>query len=154
MMSDEYREWVESLQPGDEVLVPSQWSTPKIIRVARLTTTQIVLVDDRRYHLVGRLVGKRVKAGSYSSIEPVTAQIREEIEHADLVNWIRDVWNRTRNGRDLTTAQIRAMQLAHDHPEISNIMRTVVDLPCENPDRCVGACDACKLRVRATEVLA
>lgn len=112
----EYVAWVQGLQAGDEVAIPSSWGPPRIVRIDRVTKTQVILYGGGRYSRSGRGVGQRVGIYSVGRIEPVTDSHREEIERAELVAWldgIVELLNR-RSVDGVSTAQLRAMRQAHD----------------------------------------
>ncbi len=84
----EYKDWLQSLKPGDEVAIDTITGGYVFRKVSRLTKTQIVLDNSQKFYISsGQLVG-----GSYyrsTSIIPVTAEIKEVMERSTLIYNIR-----------------------------------------------------------------
>ena len=84
----EYKDWLQSLKPGDEVAIETITGGYVLRKVSRLTKTQIVLDNLQKFYISsGQLVG-----GSHyrsTSIIPVTAEIKETIERSTLIYGIR-----------------------------------------------------------------
>jgi hypothetical protein len=49
--------WLESLKAGDEVMVPSRYGAPSILRVDRVTPTQVVVGSEKYRKSNGYRVG-------------------------------------------------------------------------------------------------
>lgn len=84
----EYKDWLQSLKPGDEVAIETITGGYVLRKVSRLTKTQIVLDNSQKFYISsGQLVG-----GSHyrsTSIIPVTAEIKETIERSTLIYRIK-----------------------------------------------------------------
>lgn len=85
-------QWVQGLQPGDEVMASRRTTGgfsrrgPGVIqKVAKVTPTQVVLVDGRRYD---RATGRLRETGAHGEIQPITQADRDSIEHAAMQNWL------------------------------------------------------------------
>ena len=80
----EYKDWLQSLKPGDDVAIDIITGGYVLRKVSRLTKTQIVLDNSQKFYISsGQLVG-----GSHyrsTSIIPVTAEIKEVIERSKLI---------------------------------------------------------------------
>ncbi len=84
----EYKEWLQSLKPGDKVAIDTITGGYVFRKVARLTKTQIVLDNLQKFYISsGQLVG----GSHYRStiIIPVTAEIKEVMERSTLIYNIR-----------------------------------------------------------------
>lgn len=111
-------DWVQALQPGDEVLASRRKGYTRmpstIQKVAKLTATQVVLDDGRRYERA-RSVGRLIESGWYGEIQPVTQQHRDEIEQKELQQWLNGLaqgsgaWDRLQ-----PLHVLRALKSAHD----------------------------------------
>lgn len=75
----ENKEWLESLKPGDKVVVSSNYGA-SIQLVARTTKTQILLDTGLKFK---RDSGYRIGSRMWDSanIEPLTDKIRKELNH-------------------------------------------------------------------------
>lgn len=84
----EYKDWLQSLKPGDEVAIETITGGYVFRKVARLTKAQIVLDNSQKFYISsGQLVG-----GSFyhkTSIIPVTAEIKESLEKYRLIKIIK-----------------------------------------------------------------
>lgn len=87
--------WLASLKPGDEVCAPRNARydrTPEILTVKRLTETQIITETgygrEQRYR---RKTGVAVGSQNYTSIQPVTAEVHEQIRLHKLRTWLYDI---------------------------------------------------------------
>lgn len=81
----EYKDWLKSLKPGDEVAIETITGGYVLRKVSRLTKTQIVLDNCQKFYISsGLLVGG---GSNYRriSIIPVTAEIKETIERSKLI---------------------------------------------------------------------
>ena len=88
MESIEYKEWLKSLKPGDEVAIETITGGYVLRKVARLTKAQIVLDNSQKFYISsGLLVG-----GSFyykTSIVPITAEMKEKSERSALIYRIK-----------------------------------------------------------------
>ena len=84
----EYKEWLKSLKPGDEVAIETITGGYVLRTVARLTKTQIVLDNSQKFYISSGLI---VGGSHYRStrIIPVTAEIKEIMERSTLIYNIR-----------------------------------------------------------------
>ena len=84
----EYKDWLQSLKPGDEVAIETITGGYVLRKVSRLTKTQIVLDNSQKFYISsGQLIG-----GSHyrsTSIIPVTAEIKQTMEISILIYKIR-----------------------------------------------------------------
>lgn len=80
----EYKDWLQSLKPGDKVAIETITGGHVLRKVARLTKTQIVLDNLQKFYISSGLI---VGGSSYrsTSIIPVTAEIKETIERSTLI---------------------------------------------------------------------
>ena len=84
----EYKDWLQSLKPGDEVAIETITGGYVLRKVSRLTKTQIVLDNSQKFYISsGLLVG-----GSFyykTSIVPITAEMKESLEKYRLIKIIK-----------------------------------------------------------------
>lgn len=84
----EYKDWLQSLKPGDDVAIETITGGYVLRKVSRLTKTQIVIDNSHKFYISsGTLVG-----GSFyhkTSIIPVTAEIKETLEKYRLIKIIK-----------------------------------------------------------------
>ena len=88
MENIEYKDWLKSLKPGDEVAIETITGGYVLRKVSRLTKTQIVLDNCQKFYISsGLLVG----GSPYrrTSIIPVTAEIKEKAERSALIYRIK-----------------------------------------------------------------
>jgi hypothetical protein len=111
-------QWARALKPGDEVAVPGRYfghPPYAILKVAKLTATQIVTTEDRRFALKD-LYEIGVPRGGFTGrprVEPVTQQVREAVETFSLATWLSSLV--TEHGRKHPPLEImRAMKAAYD----------------------------------------
>lgn len=118
-------QWAQGLKPGNEVAVRGRYySHPPytILQVAKLTATQVVTTDDRRFALKDQYeIG--VKRGGLSvrpSIEPATQEVREAVETFTLMTWLSGLV--TEHGRKHPPLHImRAMKVAYDEANTEKV---------------------------------
>lgn len=111
-------EWVQALQPGDEVLASARRTygtgQPAIEKVARVTPTQVVLENGARYDRArnpGRLLSSELRG----EIRPVTQKTRDRLEQARLQNWLDGLARGAGRWDKLQPLHLlRAMKAAHD----------------------------------------
>lgn len=88
-----YKTWLDSLTVGDEVALPSRsWysNVPRILKVAGFTPKYIKLSDKCLYSKENGCM----RSGGYTSIKPVTDEMREEIRRHKFVKFFEnDVLN-------------------------------------------------------------
>lgn len=87
------RDWARTLRPGDEVAVRSRYyghAPYSILTVAKLTATQVVTAEERRFALkdLYEIGAARSGFAGRPGIEPVTPQVREAVETFALVDWL------------------------------------------------------------------
>ena len=88
MESIEYKDWLKSLKPGDEVAIETITGGYVARKIDRLTKTQIVLDNAMKFYISnGMIVGGY--AFSRTSIMPVTAEIEEKAERYTLIYRIK-----------------------------------------------------------------
>ena len=81
----EYKDWLQSLKPGDKVAIETITGGYVLRKVARLTKTQIVLDNSQKFYISsGMLIGGWSHYRS-TSIIPVTAEIKEVMERSTLI---------------------------------------------------------------------
>ena len=84
----EYKDWLQSLKPGDKVAIETITVGYVFRKVARLTKTQIVLDNSQKFYISsGLIVG-----GSFyhkTSIIPITAEMKETLEKYRLIKIIK-----------------------------------------------------------------
>lgn len=80
----EYKDWLQSLKPGDKFAIETITGSYVLRKVARLTKTQIVLDNSQKFYISSGLI---VGGSHYRStrIIPVTAEIKEVIERSKLI---------------------------------------------------------------------
>lgn len=113
-----YIEWLKGLKKGDEVATPSSGSrngityqAPKVMRIDRITATQVIVGEktrgERRYRLAdgGMVGGSRFN----DKIVPVTPKLKGEVVVAENSRRFSELSPKT-----LTDAQIAAMLEAYD----------------------------------------
>lgn len=86
-------EWLSSLKAEDRVIVYDNRGN-YVANVARVTNTQIVLVNGRKYR---RNTGHQIGAGAWdgSSLGPVTEELLNEIRKKNLVYYLNHTsWER------------------------------------------------------------
>ena len=84
----EYKDWLQSLKPGDDVAIETITGGYVLRKVSRLTKTQIVLDNSQRFYICsGTIVGG--SAFRRTSIIPITAEMKETIERSTLIYNIR-----------------------------------------------------------------
>jgi hypothetical protein len=76
------REWLDSLKAGDEVAIHTR-NWVDIVKIERMTQTQIIIDQYRFYVSNGYAIGRRLWNQPY--IGPVTDEIRLKIKHRNLV---------------------------------------------------------------------
>lgn len=114
-MTDQNRgEWLSALKPGDRVAYRdsrSVFNRHSIYTIERLTETQIVVRNGTlRFRLKdGRVIGER-----YGHIVPVTPEIEEMVERADLKSWL---YTMEKNSSTLPIETLRAMKAAAEGAE-------------------------------------
>lgn len=88
MENIEYKDWLKSLKPGDEVAIDTITGGYVFREVARLTKTQIVLDNAMKFYISS---GLSIGGSFYhkTSIIPVTAEIKEVMERSTLIYNIR-----------------------------------------------------------------
>ncbi len=88
MENIEYKDWLQSLKPGDKVAIETITGGHVLRKVARLTKTQIVLDNSQKFYISSGLI---VGGSHYRStrIIPVTAEIKEIMERSTLIYNIR-----------------------------------------------------------------
>ena len=88
MENIEYKDWLQSLKPGDDVAIETITGGYVLRKVSRLTKTQIVLDNCQKFYISSGLL---VEGSFYhkTSIVPVTAEIKETIERSILIYNIR-----------------------------------------------------------------
>ena len=88
MENIEYKDWLQSLKPGDELAIETITVGYVFRKVARLTKTQIVLDNSQKFYISsGLIVG-----GSFyhkTSIIPITAEMKETLEKYRLIKIIK-----------------------------------------------------------------
>ena len=88
MESIEYKDWLQSLKPGDKVAIDTITGGYVLRKVARITKTQIVLDNSQKFYISsGLIVG-----GSFyhkTSIIPITAEMKEIVEKSTLIYRIK-----------------------------------------------------------------
>ncbi len=84
----EYKDWLKSLKPGDEVAIETITGGYVLRKVSRLTKTQIVLDNSQKFYISSGLL---VEGSFYhkTSIIPVTAEIKESLEKYRLIKIIK-----------------------------------------------------------------
>ena len=84
----EYKDWLQSLKPGDKVAIETINGGYVFRTVVRLTKTQIVLDNSQRFYISS---GLSVGGSFYhkTSIIPITAEMKETIERSTLIYNIR-----------------------------------------------------------------
>ncbi len=85
----EYKDWLQSLKPGDEVAIETITGSSYVLRkVSRLTKTQIVLDNSLKFYMSS---GLSVGGSPYrrTSIIPATAEIKETMEISILIYKIK-----------------------------------------------------------------
>ena len=86
----EYRQWLESLQPGEQFAIELRagYATApyRVITVERLTASQIICTTGERFC---RKEGYERGSKHYKKAEPVTDQIIESIRVSKVKNWWR-----------------------------------------------------------------
>lgn len=79
-MTDE--QWLAGLKSGDEVALMNWVYPPSVARVTRVTKT-LILVGAHRF---SRTSGRNVFRGSHVGLDRLTPELRDEIEHSELVS--------------------------------------------------------------------
>jgi len=84
----EYKDWLQSLKPGDDVVIDIITGGYVLRKVSRLTKTQIVLDNSQKFYISSGLL---VEGSFYhkTSIIPVTAEIKESLEKYRLIKIIK-----------------------------------------------------------------
>ena len=84
----EYKDWLQSLKPGDKVAIETINGGYVLRKVVRLTKTQIVLDNSQRFYMSS---GLSIGGSFYhkTSIIPVTAEIKETAERSTLIYRIK-----------------------------------------------------------------
>lgn len=104
-------EWLSSLQVGDKVAVPDRWSGGQVLAVDRLTPTQVVLADGRKFRRdSGRQVGSS-DSWNVKWIRPITPEFVEKLERQRLENWLDQ---KTRTRQSLSIETLRALKAAYE----------------------------------------
>lgn len=108
-----YKAWLATIKVGDQVVTSKAGyeGRKSTSTIERLTDTQAVCANGKRFKRSdGRVIGD-----SYTKVEPVTQQVRDANELADLRGWICGIdHNRV---RAISLATLRAMKQAHDETE-------------------------------------
>lgn len=78
----ENQDWLNSLKAGDEVMIPSRYSAPSIVKVDRVTATQIIVGGSRYRRNSGYRVGN--SSWDFSYISAPTQKGREAAEAQSL----------------------------------------------------------------------
>jgi len=84
----EYKDWLKSLKPGDEVAIETITGGYVLRKVSRLTKTQIVLDNCQKFYISSGII-----VGGYfyhkTSIVPITAEMKESLEKYRLIKIIK-----------------------------------------------------------------
>ena len=114
----ERKAWAPTLKEGDEVcLIGSGYYTvPPLLRVQRLTATQMVLLNEHGREYRARRDDGRVVGRDYTYIDKVTDEVREKIEYAALASWLSGLttsYGAVKRDR-MPLAVLRAMKATYD----------------------------------------
>ena len=84
----EYKDWLQSLKPGDKVAIETINGGYVLRKVSRLTKTQIVLDNSQKFYISS---GLSVGGSFYhkTSIIPITAEMKETVERSTLIYRIK-----------------------------------------------------------------
>ena len=84
----EYKDWLQSLKPGDKVAIETITGGYVLRKVSRLTKTQIVLDNCQKFYISSGII-----VGGYfyhkTSIVPITAEMKESLEKYRLIKIIK-----------------------------------------------------------------
>ncbi|WCK57010.1 hypothetical protein PP175_27865 (plasmid) [Aneurinibacillus sp. Ricciae_BoGa-3] len=109
MTNEERKAWLEDLQVGDEVsyqIGSFSGGRTVIDTIKKITPTRRMDVGHMRFDSNGYEMGKSNSWTPRCVLNPVTDEIRNEVERAKLVNELADV-----NFKTLSLNQLRAIQL-------------------------------------------
>ena len=112
MNHEEYKNWLSTLKVGDQVAVSNRWvKTFSTYTIKRETATLFIGFKKVK----GIEVEVRFKkgsgfvAGTDQRIQPITQQVIDTNEHANLASWLVSV-----SAKKLTTEQLKAMRDAFE----------------------------------------
>jgi hypothetical protein len=100
------QKWAEALKEGDEVSLRYRGGRPKLAKVDRVTPTQIVIGGTRYRKTDAQSMGSGFH---FSSISPVTDEVREMFERDSLLQWLNSAAK-----IKATLPQLRAMKAAYE----------------------------------------
>ena len=85
----EYKDWLKSLKPGDEVAIETITGSYVLRKVSRLTKTQIVLDNSQKFYISSGLL---VEGSFYhkTRIIPVTAEMKDLLKKYRLIKIIKE----------------------------------------------------------------
>ena len=109
------KDWLMSLKEGDEVSIPDRsryGRAPHITHVIRVTATQLIVKEHAMEVRYNRYDGTRRGTG-YSTLQPVTDEVRAQVKRANDCNWLRTLTMRDADIEKIPPAVLEAMRDAH-----------------------------------------
>lgn len=88
-------DWLQNVKVGDEVASSGNFGTPSILKVTRITKTQIVTDRQRWRKSDGKPLGRGYTLAGLCKLSPI---ILREIESQKLLGWLAHFEESQRNG--------------------------------------------------------